>query len=305
MANHQAIYDSTRKVFRSLFDEHRIVWDILRTPWYFVAKRNVKQFMPPESFVARNYISNPDTCKIRMSRLQILPWLSLFVTPDNAILYSENDPIVPTENSKWQVVNYDNCKLGGTDSYDPAQHGFQVDNTPITPYADASVQFIPSRNIAIPQEHRALNFNPNGPSDINMDSTSLFNSSDAICNPQLDLEIGLSTHEDFRMGNIDSDINRFQRLDYNKGAENRMKNSLLQTGLPMADTAYNPNYARLDDSWSKYLASIDEDNDSIPPSAKRHRDGQPVDDIGQPGTSHSFETEQEPPLTTSQFEPFT
>lgn len=280
MANQLLLVNPTNKIFRTLFDEHRILWDILRSHSYFVTRKAVKQFIPPQSFLARNYISNNETCKIRMSRLQVLPWLTLFVTPDNAVLYSENDAIVPTENNKWIIRNIDNSRLDIVDNYDTFQQGFQTSESAESANANAAISFIPSRNISIPTDNRTLNFNPNAPNDIQIDSTTLIHSG-TLCNPQLDLEIGLSTHEDFRQGNVDSDVNRFNRLDYNT-ADHETTKQLLLSSLQMNDTGYNPNYGRLDDSWSKYLASmdIDEENNeeeqseetNKEPAAKRFRD---------------------------------
>lgn len=244
--------------FRSLYDEHRIIWDILRTPHFLVGRTAVRQLIPASSFVARNYLSDQQNCKIRMSNVQIIPWYAFYVTPNNAIAYGPRDPILPIENLQWNFRNYDPVRLRSNwnaasedgfdlDEINRQQRLLQMQNEqPIINFIGMNQQ---------PRDASILNFNDQASDTVTASSPIVgANEQSALCSMNLDLSVEKNTVENFLEGNVDERL----PMDDNYNDRGRSANSRANR----TDRRFRPRRGQFQQNWLEYLTRNAPDNPS-------------------------------------------
>lgn len=138
----------------ALFSDSRVSYDLLRFPTMFVLQQSVREMISPYTLFARNHISNHEECTVRMNKLHLIPWLSLYINPANSIVQNESYPVLPLD-VEWRLEQHDQTIL----DYNPMQRrGFRmttvssddskIPSVMIKPISASSVQ-IPENNFAI------------------------------------------------------------------------------------------------------------------------------------------------------------
>lgn len=269
--------------FRSLYDEHRILWDMLRTPRYVVGLTAVRQFIPSRGFVARNYLSDQENCKIRMSNVQIIPWYAFYVTPNNAIAYSPRDPILPIANIEWGFRTFDTIRLRSKSS-PSSNEGFNLDEInrqqrllklqneqPVINFVDMKQQ---------PRDASILNFNDQASDTVTTsDMTNDRNEQSALCNLNLDLTVEKNTAENI----LDPSIDRRAAIS-DPYYDSRRLDARFNSSRPKSSRAFVPRRGQFQQNWLDYLTRDTELR------TNQNQDSYDNDmQIDQPSTSEQFQ----------------
>lgn len=196
-----------------LYDDSRIAYDLLRYPSALVMKQSVREVISPYTLFARNHITNQDECVVRMSQLHLNPWLSVYATPENAIIMDENYPLIPVEiNDQWTTPKYDNTIVNLSRSQvtlpqhvTPSQISQLINEVkPI----DASTINVPDNNLGI------LNFSES-PDQLSLNQP-LDEKVDNFCMRNVKLSVVLNTIDNFRdnveQQNTKDDVDLLNRL---------------------------------------------------------------------------------------------
>lgn len=185
----------------AMFDDSRVVYDLLRFPSALVLKQSVREIISPAMLFAHNYISSDSECLVRMTQLHLNPWLGMYVSPDNAIVLDENFPLIPADlTDDWRTPKFDNTRI----SYS-SENGQAVLDTsaPAQPMPDLSheIQPINANSIIIPGNNMAiLNFNDT-PDRLTVQEAEVKEELDNFCMRDVKLSVAMNSLSDFMMNN--------------------------------------------------------------------------------------------------------
>lgn len=210
--------DATEFKLPALYDDNRIAYDLLRFHDAFVLRQSVRELISPATLFPRNYVTNNDECVVRMTQLHIDPWLSMYVSPSNAIVLDEHFPLLPAEvTDGWREIVFDHIVLDYkqrrtklvADSSSSNQQAYNSLSYEIAP-VDASTVIVPSSNLAI------LNFG-DSPDVIRLNSSSTNgpnSGNDNFCSRDIKLSMVLNTDEDFGLADLDTNRPNVGRPSY-------------------------------------------------------------------------------------------
>nr|WQF02743.1 MAG: hypothetical protein [Apis mellifra filamentous-like virus] len=250
---------------RAIYDEHRVLWDLLRYHRYLVDFQQVKQIVAPNTLFANNYMSTERTCQVNLSPLQNIPWLALYATPDNSIILDRNAFIAPEGNNEDWLLDQDDVVM----DYGATGINYRVVN-PVTKKPEQKVRYEndyekiqPISNIRFNEpDYVTLNFNERAnvnvrAPEIQAPPSKVSGNYNALCQREVNLVLTKTTPSNLGAPNVDSDQRKFDRRN---GEERRRRN------LPEAEFEDDqlrkrqrvlPGQRRpLNKAWEQYLQAV-------------------------------------------------
>lgn len=219
----------------ALFNDSRVSYDLLRFATMLVLPQSVREMISPYTVFARNHISNEEECTVRVNKLHLIPWLSMYVSPANSIVQNDTFPILPLD-VEWTIEQHDRTVL----DYNPAQRrGFKMTTT-VGPddslIPSSTIKPISASSIAIPANSSAiLNFSGGTQDRIEIEREKTVDVNE-FCLRDVRLSLVASSPSDFLMESSNAGESEIPKEEEDNGEP--LKQPLIKSGRPKARDDY-------------------------------------------------------------------